>query len=139
MKEIIQSFAVGLLGCGCGSEVFESIEFSPETFGRDLPTGKRILIGGRLLIYLVPWSGGAASARLQELMRRGRDERDRNGYNRFRLVLAADRPEELREPAAGMFASLAGGDEKLHIHVLPADNELVSTLLKDQEHSRSGA
>lgn len=139
MKEIIKSFAVGLLGCGCGSEVFESIEVSPETFGRDLPAGKRILIGGRLLIYLVPWSGGAASAPLRELMRRGRNERDRNGYNRFRLVLAADRPGELGEPAAGMLASLTGGDDKLHIHVLPADNELVSTLLKYRERSRTGA
>jgi hypothetical protein len=130
MNEIIKSFAVELLGCGCGSDVFNSIEVSDEAFGRGLTGGKRILIGGRLLIYLVPCDDRAGLPDdIAFLIRRGIEERDRNGYNRFRLVLAASRPEELLGTTHDLVQSQIYGDEKLHFHVLPSDNELVSRIL----------
>ena len=63
-------------------------------------------------------------------MRRGKEERDKNGYNRFRLVLAADSPVEVSEQADGLLKSLVGNDEKLHFHVLPSDNDVVQRILR---------
>lgn len=129
MNELIKSFAVDILGCGCDSGVFDRISLSEDSFGRGLAGGRRILIGERLLIYLIPWEEGFPSDTALNLMRRGREERDRNGYNRFRLVLAADGPDALAEKAAAEVQSLMRGDEKLHVHVLDRNDETVRALL----------
>ena len=130
MKETIKSFAVDLLGCGCSGEVFDSIEVSGENFGQDCG-GTRILIGRRLLIYIVPWSDRiVVPDDIDLLVHRGKEERDRNGYNRFRLVLTADRADELREKNGDLLQSLVRGDEKLHVHILPAGNPLVSGIMR---------
>jgi hypothetical protein len=131
MNDIIKSFAVELLGCGCSSDVFNSIEVSDDSFGLGFTGGKRILIGARLLIYLVPCDNRAGLADdIAFLMRRGKEERDGKKYNRFRLVLAASTPEELLANTRDQVQSLIHGDEKLHFHVLPSDNELVSGILR---------
>ncbi len=129
MNEVIKSFAVDLLGCGCESEVFNRISLSEDSFDRGLSGGKRILIGERLLIYLLPWEEGHPPDTALYLMRRGREERDRNGYNRFRLVLAADGPDALAEKAAAEVQSLIRGDEKLHLHLLDRNDDTVRELL----------
>lgn len=131
MKDIIKTFAVDLLGCGCGSEVFERIDVSDDSFDGACGRGKRILIGNRLLIYLAPWDGrDDLAGHAASLMRRGKEERDKNGYNRFRLVLAADSPVEVSEQADGLLKSFVGNDEKLHFHVLPSDNDVVRRILR---------
>ena len=132
-KETVKSFAVDLLGCGCSGEVFDSIEISDEDFGREFRGGRRILIGRRLLIYIVPWSDRVAVPDdIDRLIHRGKEERDRNGYNRFRLALAADRADEVREQNGDLLQSLVRGDEKLHVHILPADNPLVSSIVRHE-------
>ena len=131
MNNVIKYFAVEMLGCGCGNEVFENIEVSDDLFGLDLLRGRRILIGRRLLIYVVlPPDLDAVLKNLESLMRRGKDERDRNGYNRFRLVVAVEDHDRLAQKAASLVEPMTRNDEKIHFHALPADNETVRTILR---------
>ena len=112
----VEAFVRETLGCGCPQEVFEHIEDSRPG---DL---RRIAVGGRLLVYLIaPPTGGVAVDRLAEYLSRGRRERDELGFNRFRLVIAAG--EGTADPATLMlaFERLRAGDERLHLHLVPAD------------------
>jgi len=49
---------------------------------------------------------------------RGVTERDNNRLNRFRLVLAASRPDELRTLAVLATTSSGYADEKTHLHIV---------------------
>jgi hypothetical protein len=130
LNDAIRSFAVGLLGCGCESHVFNSMELAADEFGRNYAGGRRILIGNRLLVYLVPWDARPdLRGHLAYLAGRGKAERDGNGYNRFRLVLVAENPGAVGGEGGALWPSIAAGDEKLHLHVLPADNELLKDIL----------
>ena len=52
-NEVIKRFAIDVLGCGCDESVFSRIE---QSRSYRLPSGitlsSRILIGGKLLIYI---------------------------------------------------------------------------------------
>lgn len=121
----IERFVRGTLGCRCPDEVFASIQISP-----DAEAGTRflrLLIGDRLLIYVLRTGGGSpAPGLVWTLTRRGRAERDAGGHNRFRLVLAAD--EEVDDAAVDAFTSATQGDDKAHLHVTSPD-ELPAALL----------
>ena len=120
-KAAIERFVRGTLGCQCPDEVFRRVEVG----AFDLPgggTGQRLVIGDRLLIHLVAASGRPdLLPRIEDLATGGRDERDRRGYNRFRLVLAV--PAEAGDAASleQRFASALAGDDRAHLHVLAAD------------------
>jgi len=120
-KAAIESFVRGTLGCQCPDEVFRHVEVDALA----LPgggTGQRLVIGDRLLIHVVDASRRPdLLPHIEELVTAGRDERDRHGYNRFRLVIAT--------PVAGGDAASLGqrvsralnGDDRAHLHVLAAD------------------
>lgn len=110
------------LGCGCPEEVFDEIDLSRIEPDQDRPAMKRLLIGRRLLIRILPCDDPAALERLlPPLLRELRQERDRLGYNRVRLVIAATDPASL-QPAAGLlFQAQTDVDERMHLHILPAD------------------
>ncbi|OQX45698.1 MAG: hypothetical protein B0D90_02135, partial [Candidatus Sedimenticola endophacoides] len=84
-REQITPF-VRRLGCRCPAALFERIESGiRRRCGVDC---QRILIGGRLLIYVVPAAlAGDPVALAPRLLAAGVAERDREGFNRFRLVL----------------------------------------------------
>lgn len=112
----VETFVRETLGCGCPPEVFEHIEDSRPG---DL---RRIAVGGRLLVHVItPPTGVVAVERLAEYLSRGRRERDELGFNRFRLVIAAG--EGTADPATLVlaFERLRAGDERLHLHLVPAD------------------
>ena len=55
---------------------------------------------------------------LQEFLPlRGVGERDKKGFNRFRLVFVTSRPDELRGLAEQAFNSSGYTDEKTHLHI----------------------
>lgn len=91
---------------------------------RDLRRGAvhlqaRIAIGGRLLIYLYRCpEPGRLAGDLAELCREGLRERDEGGFNRLRLVVSMDPASEARETAEAIFHSLAGRDDRVHLHLL---------------------
>lgn len=118
----IEHFVRGTLGCRCPDEVFHSIKIDrqPATAGR--PPLVQLLVGSRLLIHVVTTPlDGLANGWLEDLVDEGRAVRDRNGYNRFRLVIASAetgaRPSDLEQ----RFARAIGSDDRAHLHVLGRD------------------
>ena len=100
------------LGCGCPEEVFSKIriiDLSEHgiTFG--------VEIGGRLLIGIEPMQGSDPEkerTKIAELLEHGRKVRDREGNNRFRLViLVEDKTPLLNDP-------LPMPDDRVHLHFL---------------------
>jgi hypothetical protein len=120
-RRAIAAFARDTLGCGCPAEVFAQIQESQ----LDLPglpdPGRRFAIGGRLLVYLVaPADPEAVLAHLAAWVAMGRAERDAQGMNRLRLVIATDDPEARSGRLHACFDALPELDGRLHLHVLPS-------------------
>lgn len=115
-RQAIADFARDTLSCQCEEAVFRSITLEPGRLVDDSTPFVRVVIGQRLLIYLVRTVPGPSWPRLLPgLATAGRQERDDRGYNRFRLVLAgADVPE-----ADKLFRAAVGADAKVHLHVVP--------------------
>jgi hypothetical protein len=108
-------FVRNTLGCTCPDEVLERIEI--ENPPGDPPL-TRIRVGGRLLIYLLaPPVPERAEGIVTRLLAEGVGERNAGGYNRFRLVLAAEVPADLRAAAEAAFGS-AHPDGRTHLHVV---------------------
>ena len=112
----IKRFVQETLGCSCPEEVFEKIDCQE---GRAGTAERKVSIGDRLLIYIIaadnePDIQGVINSALE----RGVVERDKKGFNRFRLVLVASRPDELRGLAEQAFAGSGYTDSKTHIHVV---------------------
>ena len=123
-KEIIKRFAVDVLGCGCEQSVFESIDVD-ESFmlGCGVGLSKKILIGRRLLIYIVT-AESCAPGDVGAVLREGLDERQRNGYNRLRLVVVAGDPDSMSGAYYDAFNICDERDEKTHIHILNVKDAL---------------
>ena len=109
------------LGCGCPDEVFEQIERKQLSDIGGTDQSFRLLIGERLLIYLLqPMETTLLGQSIETWIATGREDRDANGYNRFRLVVVmpdgteAARITELEK----LFVTFAADDEKLHLHLL---------------------
>jgi hypothetical protein len=118
----LEQFVRGTLGCACPDEVFRSVSVRlvPAAAGR--PAFTEVLIGSRLLIRLVALPAEpAAPDWLEQLATDGRATRDRHGYNRFRLVIAAPADDLSPERTGGLqarFARATAGDERTHLHLL---------------------
>jgi len=112
----IKRFVQEILGCSCPEEVFNQIDYQEEGDGI---SGRKINVGGRLLIYIITMDG---KSNIQEVinpaLKQGVEERDKKGLNRFRLVLVASRPDELRSLAEHAFDSSEYTDEKTHLHIV---------------------
>jgi hypothetical protein len=79
-------------------------------------------IGNTLLIYIArPASIEELRNAMAKVVSEGRRDRDINGFNRFRLVVAGDLEEPEADSAAKNFAAEIGADEKMHIHFVRAD------------------
>ncbi len=120
--QAIVRFVRGTLGCGCPDEVFNSI--SIERPGGPDPSAPyvRLLVGNRLLIYVLDGKDVEQEpAIVPRLASRGRHERDRNGLNRFRLVIGSERATQLLEASSASFAAEIGHDERAHLHVIASD------------------
>ena len=55
---------------------------------------------------------------INSVLGQGVEERDKKGLNRFRLVLVASRPDQLRSTAEHAFDSSGYADEKTHLHIV---------------------
>jgi hypothetical protein len=119
MREAIEPFVRKTLGCKCPDEVFASIEVTPlQVAGFPSPV-TRLLVGNRLLIYIIdPLPTERLAELVATLTARGRAERDSGGYNRFRLVIGAEDHARVTRAIEAGFKSAAAGDERLHLHVV---------------------
>jgi hypothetical protein len=117
----IERFVRGTLGCQCPDEVFRNVEVGPLALPGGSGAGRRLVIGDRLLIHVVTASGRPDPLpRIEEIAIAGRDERDRRGLNRFRLVvgmpaMACDAPALEQR-----FRRALGDDDRAHLHVVAA-------------------
>jgi hypothetical protein len=117
--ENIKAFVKQSLGCNCPDEVFSHIECRSDIPCSGIVLDMRINVGNRLLVYIVTVNDPDSLRRLlQVLVTAGKKERDGAGFNRFRLVLAADDISKIKKEAEKIFNSL-NEDEKIYLHTLP--------------------
>ena len=117
-KDRIIAFVRNTLGCTCPEEVFEKIE-TEDTRTETALYDQKITIGGKLLILIKEVGApDALHEQLPLLLAEGKAERDRNGLNRFRAVLATDKVLAVSDVATGIFNDFNGRDEKIHLHVV---------------------
>ena len=112
----IKHFVQEILGCSCPEEVFNEIVCQKGGLGI---WEQKVTVGGRLLIYIMTLDRksdiqGIINAALNE----GVAEREKKGFNRFRLVLVTPGPHELHRPAECAFERSEYTDEKTHLHVV---------------------
>jgi hypothetical protein len=121
----IERFVRDTLGCGCPDEVFDSISIRkiPTVAGRSAHT--ELLVGSRLLIQVLEAPRDTSDAGwLERVVADGRAVRDRNGYNRYRLVLVVPAPGGTaidRNDLSNRFARASTGDDRAHLHLLTSD------------------
>ena len=112
----IKHFVQEILGCSCPEEVFNEIVTRKGGHGI---WEQKVTVGGRLLIYIITVERkfdirGVINAALKD----GVAEREKKGFNRFRLVLVTARPHELHRQAECAFERSEYTDEKTHLHVV---------------------
>lgn len=119
-RENIKIFVRQILGCECPEKVFEYIDLKSDVrLHNGVSIRNRINIGNTLLIYIFEPSGpDRVTDALSGLLLAGKNERDRMGFNRFRLVLAMEERDRLREDAEKTFLLFPGKDEKIHLHIV---------------------
>lgn len=112
----IKRFVQETLGCSCPEEVFNKIDYQKECDGI---SGSKVNVGDRLLIYIITMDGQSdIQGVINSALEQGVAERDIKGLNRFRLVLVASPPDELRNSAEQAFNSSGYTDGKTHLHVV---------------------
>lgn len=113
----LRAFVRGTLGCTCPEAVFDAVAVSDLVVDGRL-AGTRLVIGDRLLIYVVGQS--VPTAEVGALAAAGLADRDRHGLNRFRLVIGLPDGGTATD-LDGAFAAAAAGDARAHLHRLPGD------------------
>jgi len=116
----IKRFVQATLGCSCPEEAFDKIDCATDGSG---PWSKRIDVGHRLLIYIldatdVPDLAASVASALQV----GVAERNTEGFNRFRLVVASSNSAGIRATAEDAFVRSSTGDERAHLHLVALDD-----------------
>ena len=118
----LEHFARETLGCQCPPEVFQRVEEDLIHLPGPTSPARRLFIGGRLLIYLIPLTEPTAALDwIGDWIAAGLAERDRRGMNRVRLVLGHESMSPAETTAIeSAFTRLAGRDERVHLHLIPA-------------------
>ncbi len=117
----LRIFVRTTLGCGCPDEVLRSIRVTTSDASVDTDTlFTRLDVGSTLLVYVIEAVGDPQRtvAALPAFLASGLVERDAKGFNRLRVVLAADVPEDLIDAAERVFNESAPGDGRVHLHVV---------------------
>jgi len=112
----IKRFVQEILGCSCPEEVFNNIDYRIQGDGI---SGRKVTVGDRLLIYIIDMNATSSiQGVIHSALEQGVEERDKKGFNRFRLVLVAPCPDGLRSSAEQAFDSSGYTDEKTHLHIV---------------------
>ena len=118
----IKTFVQQKLGCGCPEEVFAYIDCRSNIPLDKILLRNKINIGNKLLIYILELNDSdSLKETLTSLVNAGKEERDRGGFNRLRIVLAADKPSIVHKHAFDIFDTLEK-DERIHLHVVHKDD-----------------
>lgn len=113
----LEGFIRQTLGCGCPDSVFESVTIRSEPLTASSAChASWIEVGGRLLIAVCRYHANL-DGQLAALFDAARARRDRDGFNRFRLVVAGA-PVDAAALLERAFAPLAAADDRLHLHLV---------------------
>jgi len=125
--EPIRHFVRDTLGCTCPDSVFSRVDSRRNVQVGEAVLSHRIDVGRRLLVYVLPSDDPEQlMAGLAGLIASGRQERDRLGFNRLRVVVATWDLERLGPVARRLFDGADGRDERVHLHLV--DRDAVSSL-----------
>ena len=120
----IKVFVKNTLGCGCPEKVFEKIDVSKLLTVEHEKEIARIVVGDTLLIYIInPEPSGNFVDSVESIGLAGKNDRDTNNYNRFRLVVSGFEDDVQQEKVSERFSKSFNTDEKMHIHFV--NQELV--------------
>ena len=112
----IEHFIRETLGCSCPEEVFKKIDYQKAC--EDI-SGSKVNVGDRLLVYIISLDGKSdIQDVIQSALKRGIEERDNKGLNRFRLVLVTSQPDKLHSLAEQTFNDSGYANEKTHLHLV---------------------
>lgn len=122
--EGIREFVRKTLGCTCPDEVFQHIECQTGIdIDDNLVLDYEMNVGNRLLVYVARVEDAdSLGPTLSQLVRAGMHKRDKDGFNRLRLVLLTQRPTFVAKEASDIFQSLGITDEKVHLHVIDRED-----------------
>ena len=117
--ENIKAFVRQTLGCACPEEVFKRIDCQSNIKLNDnILLSSKINVGNKLLIYVVEINDQDFIRRtLPNLVEIGKKERDSSGFNRFRLVLATNKLNKIKEVADVTFKTI-DKDDRIHLHII---------------------
>ena len=117
---MVRDFVQNVLGCGCPEGVFEDIELKMGPFElAGIPVTLSIKVGGRLLIYIISSEDlHIGSDNLEDLIQKGKETRDREGLNRFRLVVASRSAGADWKALGPAFHDIQNLDDRIHLHVI---------------------
>jgi len=126
-NEKLKVFVKDTLGCGCPEKVFEKIDVSDLRIEEHDKEITRIVVGDTLLIYVIcPELSGKYAESIKSIGLAGKNDRDANNYNRFRLVVPGFVDEVQKDEVSANFSRSFNTDEKMHIHFV--DQELIDGL-----------
>ena len=117
----MRTFIRSTLGCGCPDDVLEWIQCTHTELAQEQDTRiARIDVGGQLLVYVLEIEGHdrRAEEALPAVISAAIVDRSTSCFNRLRVVVAVDDPEEMTPRLKGVFNSSAPADDKVHLHVV---------------------
>jgi hypothetical protein len=117
----LRSFIRSTLGCGCPDDVLEWIQCTHTELAQEEDTRiTRIDVGGQLLVYVLEIEGPdrRAEEALPAVISAAVVDRATSCFNRLRVVVAIDDPDEMRSNLERRFAGSAPADDKVHLHVV---------------------
>ena len=117
----LRTFIRTTLGCGCPDDVLEWIQCTHTELTQAEDTRiTRIDVGGRLLVYVLEIEGPdrRAEEALPAVIAAATVDRATSCFNRLRIVVAIDNPEDMRPRIERTFNGSAPADDKVHLHVV---------------------
>jgi len=117
----LRTFIRSTLGCGCPDDVLEWIQCTHTELAQEQDTRiTRIDVGGQLLVYVLEIEGHdrRAEEALPAVISAAIVDRSTSCFNRLRVVVAVDDPEEMKPGLEGVFNGSAPADDKVHLHVV---------------------
>ena len=123
LRANIQRFVRGVLGCSCPEAVFQTIhiDYNPRALV-GTQRGYTITIGSKLLVLVIMTTNCPVTVNeLGNILERGRQARDRERLNRFRLVVATPEPQLARSKLESGFEALGMQDNRIHLHIVSPD------------------
>ena len=126
-KNDIKKFVINELGCNCPSEVFNIIERQKDIqLDQNINLNYRINIGNRLLIYIMEINDKEfLRQNLLKIVAHGIDERNKNNFNRFRLVIISNDIDEMNKSGQRLLNTILKMDQKVHLHIVRKEDFVI--------------